>query len=1031
MNLVVRTPPGDADIEIVVAPDETTLGDLIEATSGQSTPPIALVDSRLAHTSDLLSGLELANGSVIETGSDARDPITADVNLLQVAGCGAGAVVPLPRGRYRVGPGRRMNATELHEGVVEHPVLEISIGSDDVTVASAHDVTDETSTHPVGGQPFIAGSPLTSPVPWTTEQVDIDGRVFELESPAAAEERRRLLPPDETGTIAFRRPPRLELPRRRPIVTARRDAAAARPGLWQLRRGDGSAYQIPFGVHPDEIEPVHVDIGRHRGVAVVGSEPFCSALGRSILAEATTMHGPADLLVAVATTATRRARWDWLKWLPHAASGLGPALFSDGEQLADWVAGVTAESGAGASSATARASSGPLTVLVLDDPLFWTERDSPVRELIGDPPPDVRILVECRSLHEAPSVCTLTIEETPNRSGASLARMLQHGVGERRRTDGVHPALCEIEVVEEIARHLAPLDDLDVATRRPLHRPRRTISLLDLAGDLSPAAISARWHAESALTVAVGPPSAGRPATGDDGFVEVDLGRSNVVLVARQDRTVIPTAVDEVVTAIVAGAANERAPSRLSILSIGAAEVLPELPHSGGHLRLGADDWTDDFRRLVRRIQHVLHEQTPCDILVVITGSLTDHPTIVGLANDLLDLAADSTALSVVIAPDEPRTALPAELIARADAQISLDGLGGGTLLDANGQSWEFTRPTADRFTIPDDQLVVTPAVLSRPPTSLERRLHRMRTESDPNARAPDAERIVAALVRALETGGDEPDRALRLLPPPLPASVDADELFASSPGDGIPLGLVDRPERMDHDAYWWMPGSGGSVLIIGSRRSGMTAAFDAMVFGIATRFSPDDVHVYAFEPLPVRRRALEQLPHCGGAVGADDSGGTRAMIDLVHDAYNSRRANGRSSSDPAMVLMIDDIARLRRTVVDADELVESLGEIAVSGPSLGINVVVSAIRPNELGSLLRLSGDRLVGSMPDPSDHESLGVPIHAVGLERPGRCWSTALERPVQLVRPIDSLDQRIGQLDLDPPATRPPRRTGEESS
>src|SRR5690606_29061899 len=53
-------------------------------------------------------------------------------------------------------------------------------------------------------------------------------------------------------------------------------------------------------------------------VAVVGERGAALAIARSLLCQAATHQGPADLAVAVVTTDVEVGTWDWTKWLPHA-----------------------------------------------------------------------------------------------------------------------------------------------------------------------------------------------------------------------------------------------------------------------------------------------------------------------------------------------------------------------------------------------------------------------------------------------------------------------------------------------------------------------------------------------------------------------------------------------------------------------------------------------------------------------------------------------------------------------------------------
>ena len=55
-----------------------------------------------------------------------------------------------------------------------------------------------------------------------------------------------------------------------------------------------------------------------------------------MIVEATTLHGPVDLGIVIATESDRLAEWDWTKRLPHVRLDESPALFSSDTELTAW-----------------------------------------------------------------------------------------------------------------------------------------------------------------------------------------------------------------------------------------------------------------------------------------------------------------------------------------------------------------------------------------------------------------------------------------------------------------------------------------------------------------------------------------------------------------------------------------------------------------------------------------------------------------------------------------------------------------------
>jgi S-DNA-T family DNA segregation ATPase FtsK/SpoIIIE len=246
--------------------------------------------------------------------------------------------------------------------------------------------------------------------------------------------------------VPFNRPPRHHRGAdRTPVVDALRDAAEPRDALWHRRLSDPDALTLQFGLDSSAAEPVTLNIAGELGAVVAGSARFRYALARTLLLEATTVHGPADIDVVVATRPELLANWDWAKWLPHTRQRSTPSLLSTDADYDEWLA-ERAERTRGLIQSH-------LTVIVVDAPELWLRRESPMRATLLTPPSDLRVLALCASSQMAPAICSSIIEET----GHGRARFESIASGNEQHD--VHPALAEITTATEVARHLAPLDD--------------------------------------------------------------------------------------------------------------------------------------------------------------------------------------------------------------------------------------------------------------------------------------------------------------------------------------------------------------------------------------------------------------------------------------------------------------------------------------------------------------------------------------------------------------------------------------------
>ncbi|HYF74544.1 MAG TPA: type VII secretion protein EccCa, partial [Nocardioides sp.] len=68
--------------------------------------------------------------------------------------------------------------------------------------------------------------------------------------------------------------------------------------------------------------PAVVDLRAVGRVEVCGPEEPARAVARALLCSAAVLHPPESLAVAVVSSERHLAHWDWVKWLPHAGSGL-------------------------------------------------------------------------------------------------------------------------------------------------------------------------------------------------------------------------------------------------------------------------------------------------------------------------------------------------------------------------------------------------------------------------------------------------------------------------------------------------------------------------------------------------------------------------------------------------------------------------------------------------------------------------------------------------------------------------------------
>ncbi len=979
MDIVVRTPHGDADVSIASHAATTTLGEIVAAVTGQAVPRLVLVDGRTVDADALLDAVDLLVGSVVTSAAPTPPDISdADVELVQISGHGAGRITRLGPGRYRIGPGRRSNAHELDVAPVDHSVFELVVEPTAATVhvsrssetSSATDVS-HASVVPAAAGVAIDGKQLEEVTPWHEGTLTVGSRAFQLDVPAHPDETPTHRRSEPDGTLLFSRPPRrMPGPERRPVVDAVRAATHHSPTLWERRPAHPDAFQLPIGVGPDGVGTIDLDLASQRALAIVGAERFRDALTRSLVIEAATLHGPADLGLVVLTHPDRLAHWDWAKWLTHLRVDDRPAIWSSRHDVTRWAQGLDT---AGVSGTTPQRSSA-LTVVIIDDPDLWSRPDSPVRSIVSDPPEDLRLIALCDPETRAPAVCTTVISEGHDEFAhvRSFAR-----AGDDQL---VRPALTEDDVAVRVARALAPLADVD---RPKLSAPPAPdsdrIALSELVGVAATGDILERWADGSAgSTAAVG--------RSGDRLVEVPTTDDVTVVVGPS----MGDAFDVAATSLLAQCVD-RSPDAMWIAPIvlepgPRADLLWQLPHATDRHDVDA---AIDTHRLLARLRAVLaDERGPANVVLVVeaasaSSTSPDPDWLVALADGVRTIAG----LSMVVVTDRPDVAnLVGDTVVRVERRYDVPGAARRVALLTTpgglvGETFTPVQPTAPGVA----GLELRPFVVGRALTPLERRIEQQHAHAA-NAADPALDNVVAMLREAASRErSDAPPSAASgrtVVPPPIPTRVALDELFDASPGDGVPLGLVDDPNSAGLRVRWWQPGS-GSMLVFGSRRSGMEQVLSTILLGIIDRFSALDVDLLVVEPSAARRRALADLGRAIRIVAPDQRAEVTAALDDIDEELKREAATSTAAapgSGPRTVVLIGDLVDLRRRYANqsvAPRIDDVVTRAAAAGS--GIDVVAAAAELDGAGPFAHEASSCLVGASSDHAELASLGV-------DRPG---------------------------------------------
>jgi S-DNA-T family DNA segregation ATPase FtsK/SpoIIIE len=308
-----------------------------------------------------------------------------------------------------------------------------------------------------------------------------------------------------------------------------------------------------------------------------------------------------------------------------------------------------------------------------------------------------------------------------------------------------------------------------------------------------------------------------------------------------------------------------------------------------------------------------------------------------------------------------------------------------------------------------------------------------------------EGETDLAGLVRAVQAAAEAEGVAPQEGPwlPPLPELVTLDRL---DPGTGertsphepmtgersspvvATIGLADLPAAQDQQPFSVDLERTGSLLIVGSVRSGRSTALRTLASSLAAGSSPEALHLYVIDGGNRVLANLDALPHCGAVVAADDHDRVERLLAFLAGEIQQRQrmlsaqgfgslAEQRAAATPGealphVVLLLDKLEAFQALYLDRDSgsLLEVLERMLREGPSVGITPVIATDRSGLTARLSSAVEHRLVLRQAERDDYLVAGIPPRSVPAHvPPGRAfWAT------------DLTEVQLALLDPDPSGT-----------
>ena len=778
--------------------------------------------------------------------------------------------------------------------------------------------------------------------------------------------------------------------------------------------------------------PVTIDLSGAGVCGVAGDRAAAVALLRSLVVQAATSHGPADLRVAVLTQPERLADWDWVKWLPHARGAGGSAGACQLSVAPAAHDDLLAQVAGSAGSVT--------TLLVLDAERLTEGRNSTARDVLGAP--GIAGLVYAPTVDRLPAACTTVVDLQGTDGAARCTDPRGERVVEQLLVAGV-----ETDVARQVALDLAAVDDPEIVD--PAGQLPQTVSLLGLlglrGGRPTPQALLQRWQTGSRPVVPIGLTEQGPmvldlAADGPHGLIAGTTGAGK----------------SELLRSIVAGLAATVSPEELTFVLIdykggSAFDVCARLPHTVG-LVTDLDEQLGEralqcLEAELRFRERVLREAGAADLDAYRTlregdamPALPSLPRLLVAVDEFATLAAElpdfidrlvsvaqrgrSLGVHLLLATQRPAGAVSDNIRANTNLRIALRVQDAADSTDVIGSpvAADLTRrlPGRGYVRLGPGELMTFQAALATAASTVSAPRVAVRpfaagvdgalTGSQHRA-CSDLELLVEAACAAFAQSGLAAPR--RPWPQPLPGTVFLEDVSGEADRAGV-VGLADDPQQQCQYPYRVDPRE-GNVLLYGVSGSGTSTALATIALALGHR---DDVDCYVIDAGSQMLAPLAELPHVGAVIGAGDRERQERLVRFLTKELGARRGavagNGMlDPGTPTIVVLLDNYASFASGFDDLQgmSVLDAFARIVADGPALRMVVMASADRMTAVPPAVAATiPQRLVFRLPDRHDYASFGLSPVTVGELPPQRAVDAVTGIHVQIAQPAGSLEEAV---------------------
>jgi S-DNA-T family DNA segregation ATPase FtsK/SpoIIIE len=225
---------------------------------------------------------------------------------------------------------------------------------------------------------------------------------------------------------------------------------------------------------------------------------------------------------------------------------------------------------------------------------------------------------------------------------------------------------------------------------------------------------------------------------------------------------------------------------------------------------------------------------------------------------------------------------------------------------------------------------------------------------------------VVEYLAKIAHENGYEND--LKLWLPVLPATIYLNQLPSYEAGDyfdgekwvgtrkewnlEVLIGFYDDPVNQAQDTVTVNISQNGHHAIVGTAASGKSTFLQTFLYGLVTKYTPNDVNIYAIDFSAKMLSAFEKMPHVGGVMYENDDDKLAKFFNMLNTILEDRKKlfKGGNYSQyvrvhgvvlPAIILVIDNYSNFRnKTNSIYDDIILQLSK---DGVGYGIFLFIAA----------------------------------------------------------------------------------------